>query len=155
MACAVLECSGPRIAQPPDRPETNMTRETSVRKGTEVLATPPTRAYSSFVKSRLSLVPRELLVAVVPSNMYSALRLFVHSSSFPPLRPLFLALLRRHDSSIAPDSNECGSIMFFCPKGSGQRTPVSSGYYTINVPPQGSPTSLADTEHSAAAARVR
>lgn len=60
--------------------------------------------------------------------------------------PLCLAIFcNRHLSSVTPDPNECGSIMYFCPKGSGQRSPVTTGYFTT-------PVLLPDT---AAARRVR
>ncbi|CAM9954154.1 unnamed protein product, partial [Hapterophycus canaliculatus] len=32
--------------------------------------------------------------------------------------------------SVTPNPNECGSIMYYCPKGSGQRSPVANGYFT-------------------------
>ncbi|CAN0415138.1 unnamed protein product, partial [Ectocarpus sp. 12 AP-2014] len=57
--------------------------------------------------------------------------------------------------SVAPDSNECGSMTYYCPKGSGQRTPVTSGYYTTTaVAPDGSPPGAsADAEQETATAR--
>eukprot|EP00752_Nemacystus_decipiens_P014158 g12590.t1 len=86
-----------------------------------------------------------------PAGTFGAMPGMEHESCSGECQQGFFCL----PGSVAPDSNECGSIMFFCPKGSGQRTPVSSGFYTINVPPEGS-LILADADHSTTAAvRVR
>ena len=41
-------------------------------------------------------------------------------------------------SSTTANSNECGTVAYFCPAGSGERKPVSVGHYTTPEAPPGS-----------------